>query len=304
MKRLGRFLTACVLAMLAAGNLAHAEPLDAGQTSVTAGPISSGPVIAQGIGGFDGAGIAASATATSPQQGSGAQNPEAGPTFTYVPIPNNVTVGAVGAAVFQGGAIVNPQPGSQQACPSGQTGYYVYDANGQFVGIVCVPNAAPSSAPPPSSPEIALAEEASSRQPWPRLTVGVNPDIGITGLDSWFWLGPGDATMPPASATAGPLTVAVRAALVDTLWDFGDGSRIDTGLDLGQAYPSRSAVRHGYQTDSYRRPNGYAVLATLRFGVWYSVNSGPWRFLGTKAKSYHLPYLVNQIQPEGVPTKP
>lgn len=304
MRRAFPLVAILLIAVLSPVIPGRAESVDSDRGSVSVGPTSSGPVIAQGTGGFDGAGIAASGTATAPQQSSGAQNPEAGPIFTYVPIPDNVTVGAVGAAVFQGGAIVNPQPGSQQACPAGQTGYYVYDANGQFVGIVCVPNAAPSSAPPPTSPEIALAEEASSRQPWPRLTVGVNPDIGITGLDSWFWLGPGDATLPPASATAGPLTVTVTAALVDVLWDFGDGSRSDTGVDLGQAYPSRSAVRHVYQTDSYRRPNGYAVLATLRFGVWYSVNSGPWRYLGTKAKSYHLPYLVYQIQPEGVPTKP
>jgi len=199
--------------------------------------------------------------------------------------------------------IVIARPQSQPACPAGQTGYYVYDANGQFAGIVCVPTATPSPATPQATLEIALAEEASSRQPWPRLMVGISPDIGITGLDSWFWL-TGTATMPPASATAGPLTVTVRAALVDVLWDFGDGSRIDSGLDLGQAFPGRSAIRHVYQTDSYQRSNGYAVGASLRFGVWYSVNSGPSRFLGTKVKSYNLPYVVNQIQPEGVPSKP
>jgi hypothetical protein len=34
------------------------------------------------------------------------------------------------------------------------------------------------------------------------------------------------------------------------------------------------------------------------------VNAGPWRFLGTKGKSYALSYAVNQIQPEGVPASP
>jgi hypothetical protein len=152
--------------------------------------------------------------------------------------------------------------------------------------------------------ELALAQEASSRQAWPRLTVGVNPDRGLTGLASWFWLTPSNATMPPASATAGPLTVTVRAALLDVLWDFGDGGRTDSGLGLGQPYPRQSSIGHVYQTDTYQQPGGYQVAATLRFGVWYSVNAGPWRFLGTKAKSYALSYAVNQIQPEGVPTSP
>jgi hypothetical protein len=110
--------------------------------------------------------------------------------------------------------------------------------------------------------------------------------------------------MPPASATAGPLTVTVRAALLDVLWDFGDGGRTDSGLSLGQAYPRQSSIGHVYQTDTYQQPGGYQVAATLRFGVWYSVNAGPWRFLGTKGKSYALSYAVNQIQPEGVPASP
>jgi len=172
-----------------------------------------------------------------------------------------------------------------------------------FVGIVCVPNATtPNSTI--GSTALSLADEASSRQPWPRLAIGVNPDTGVTGLESWFWLAPGTAAMPEASATAGPLTVIVKAALADVLWEFGDGGQTDSGLNLGQAYPSQSTVRHVYQTDSYQRSGGYQVLATLRFGVWYSVNAGPWRFLGTKAKSYSLSYVVNQIQPEGVPTTP
>jgi hypothetical protein len=151
---------------------------------------------------------------------------------------------------------------------------------------------------------LALAQEASSRQAWPRLTVGVNPDRGLTGLASWFWLTPPNAAMAPASATAGPLTVTVRAALLDVSWDFGDGGRTDSGLGLGQAYPRQSSIGHVYQTDTYQQPGGYQVAATLRFGVWYSVNAGPWRFLGTKAKSYALSYAVNQIQPEGVSASP
>jgi hypothetical protein len=270
---------------------------------VKIGPVPTGPVVTQGGAGFDNSGISAIASATTPQTGAG-QNSGSGLTFTYVPIPDNILVTVGGPPQANNGVIAKPGTGFQAACPSGQTGYYVYDSSGQYAGVVCVPNATTTPTGPGSATEIALAELASSRQPWPNLTVGVNPNIGLTGLQSWFWLRPGTASMPAVSATAGPLTVTVRAVLMDALWDFGDGSRADAGLDLGQPYPRESVIRHIYQTDTFQRAGGYQVHATLRFGVWYSVNSGPWRFLGTKAKSYSLAYPVNQIQPEGVPAKP
>ncbi len=267
------------------------------------GPSSAGPVVTQGLAGFDNAGITALASASTPRTGA-EQTASSGLTFTYVPIPDNTLVSVGGPPQATNGVIAKPGTGFQAACPPGQTGYYVYDSSGMFAGVVCVPNATSTPTGPTSATEIALAEQASSRQPWPNLSVGVNPDTGLTGLQSWFWLRPANATMPAASATAGPLTVTVRAVLIDVLWDFGDGSRTDAGLDLGQAYPRESAIRHTYQTDTFQFAGGYQVRATLRFGVWYSVNSGPWRFLGTKAKSYSLAYSVNQIQPEGVSASP
>lgn len=302
MNRIAALISAGFVAALVSTQSAQAEPVNPDFGSVNVGPVTSGPVLAQGAAGFDANGISAAAAASSPP-GVAPGNAGAGPSFTYVAIPNNMVVTTGGPPQATNGIIANPGTGLQSACAPGQTGYYVYDSNGMFVGVVCVPNGTATTAPV-SATVLALAEEASSRQPWPRLTVGVNPDTGLTGLDSWFWLAPGNAAMPPASATAGPLTVTVKAALADILWDFGDGSGIDAGLNLGQAYPSQSFVRHVYQTDSYQRSAGYQVLATLRFGTWYSVNAGPWRFLGTKAKSYSLSYVVNQIQPEGVPTTP
>jgi hypothetical protein len=283
-------------------SLGWAELPDPTASSITIGPTSRGPVITEGTAGFGNAGIAAAASASTPQTGS-QQNLNTGLTFTYTPIPDNTLVAVGGPPQANNGVIAKPGTGFQPACPPGQIGYYVYDSAGQFAGVVCVPNST-ATPTPGSAAEVALAEEASSRQPWPNLQVGVNPDRGLTGLQSWFWLRPANAAMPLASATAGPLTVTVRAALIDVLWDFGDGSRADAGLDLGQAYPRESAIRHVYQTDTFQLAGGYQVLATLRFGVWYSVNSGAWRFLGTKAKSFSLSYSVNQIQPEGVPANP
>ena len=301
MKRMVALISICFVAALASGQIAHAEPVNPDWKSVDVGPVDAGPVVGQGVVGFGNSGISAAASATAAKTGAG-QNLSSGLTFTYTPIPDNTLV-TVGPPQANNGVIAKPGTGFQPACPPGQTGYYVYDSAGQFAGVVCVPNST-ATPTPGSAAEIALAEEASSRQPWPNLSVGVNPDRGLTGLQSWFWLRPANAAMRPASATAGPLTVTVRAALIDVLWDFGDGSRTDAGLDLGQAYPRESAIRHVYQTDTFQLAGGYQVLATLRFGIWYSVNSGSWRFLGTKAKSFSLSYSVNQIQPEGVPANP
>jgi hypothetical protein len=297
MRRLVRRLAVPLFVSLLGAGTVHtvgwAEVPDSTSSTVTVGPTSNGPVVTQGIAGFDNNGIAAAAGASSPQTGA------LGQTFTYTPIPDNLLVTSAWPPVVQSGVIANPGTGFQPACPPGQTGYYVYDSTGSFAGVLCVPTTTTGT-----PGELALAQEASSRQAWPRLTVGVNPDRGLTGLASWFWLTPSTATMPPASATAGPLTVTVRASLIDVLWDFGDGGRTDSGLSFGQAYPHQSSIGHVYQTDTYQEPGGYQVAATLRFGVWYSVNAGPWRFLGTKAKSYALSYAVNQIQPEGVPASP
>src|ERR1700738_92208 len=205
------------------------EGPDSTSSTVTIGPTSNGPVVTQGTAGFDGGGIAAAASAGSPQAGS------SGATFTYTPIPDHLLIATAGPPVVRSGVIANPGPGFQPACPPGQTGYYVYDSTGSFAGVLCVPTTTTGT-----PGELALAQEASSRQTWPRLTVGVNPDRGLTGLASWFWLTPSSAAISPASATAGPLTVTVRAALLDVLWDFGDGGRTDSGLSLGQAYPRQS----------------------------------------------------------------
>jgi hypothetical protein len=301
MNRICQFLVAGTVATLATTASAHAEPVDSGQTSVNVGPVSAGPVVSQGTAGFGNAGITAAA-AVNTTGNKGEQNLGSGLSFTYTAIPDNTLVTVGGPPQAINGVIPKPGTGFQTACPPGQTGYYVYDSTGQFAGVLCVPNGVATATG--SAAVIALAQQASSREPWPLLTVSVNPATGITGLQSWFWLAPGNAAMPPASATAGPLTVTVRAALIDVLWVFGDGSRLDSGKSLGQAFPQPSNVRHVYETDTYGLSSGYQAGATLRFGVWYSVNGGPWQFLGTKARSYSLSYVVNQIQPEGVSPTP
>ncbi len=283
---------AAFAAVLLLPSVATAEaPGNEGGT-VDVGPVSNGPVVSQGSAGYDPNGITAAAS-TKPS-GSGTTSTE--PNYTYRPVPNN-SVPAPGVQ-NNNGVLSNPNAAIPiPACPVGQTGYYVYDSNGNSLGIVCVPNPTDSLLPP-TTPEIALADQASSRQPWPALTLGINPSAGLTGLPSWFWLS-GSAAMPDAVASSGPLTVRVRARLAGVSWEFGDGLGYDS-QDLGQAYPAQSDVQHLYQTDTYRLSSGYSVVAVLRYLVTYSVNSGPWMTLGVKTRPFSQQYLVYQLQPEAV----
>lgn len=105
--------------------------------------------------------------------------------------------------------------------------------------------------------------------------------------------------MPIATASAGALTVQVRATLTDVVWDFGDGSpEFESGTGLGHAFPQESDVSHTYQTAS--SGSGYAVRTALRYAVEYSVNGGPWTNFGTKSTAFTASYQVGQAQPEAV----
>ena len=293
MKRRGLKHSAMVAlaALLWAPAAARAEAPGGEGGTVNVGPVSNGPVVSKGSAGYDPNGI----TATASTQPAGSGTTSTGPDYIYRPVPYNSVPGA--NIQNNNGVLSNPAPGGipVSACPAGQTGYYVYDSNGNSLGIVCVPNPTDSLLPP-TTPELALAHEASSRQPWPALRLGINPSAGLTGLPSWFWLS-GSATMADATASSGPLTVRVRARFAGVSWEFGDGIGYDS-LGLGQAYPAPSDIQHLYQTDTYRLSNGYTVIAILRYLVTYSVNSGPWKALGVKTRPISHQYLVYQLQPE------
>jgi hypothetical protein len=268
------------------------DPNDHGTVQV--GPVTNGTVVSQGSAGYDPNGITASASSA---PGGSATTASTAPVYVYHPVPGNAAPGSCPTAQPDG-TVSNPCAQiPTSVCPPAQTGYYVYDSNGNALGLVCVPNPTDSLAPP-TTPELALADEASSRQPWPVLRLGINPSTGLTGLPSWFWLS-GSASMQDAVASSGPLTVRVRARLEGVSWEFGDGLGYDS-IDLGQAYPAQSDIQHLYQTDTYHVSNGYAVAAILRYLVTYSVNGGPWRTLGVKTRPITQQYLVYQLQPEAV----
>lgn len=283
--------------------IVQAEPNgDSSLSTVTVAPPTSGPMGTEGSAGYGQAGIQASASSTEQGTSKRGGGYYSGGGYTYQPILNNTVNAPYPVQYTAQGYLIKPlATPTQAACPPAQTGYYVYAPDGSPAGIVCVPNV-PASAPA-GSPVQQLAQQASSQQPWPNLVAGANPNVGVSGLASWFWLGGGSANLPQATASAGPLTVAVRASLANMVWDFGDGTLYDSGSSFGRPYPQQSDVTHIYQTDSYGLNGGYQLTVTLQFAVEYSVNSGPWQALGTKARVYSSQYPVYQVQPEGVATR-
>ena len=278
-----------LLVVVVAGGTAHAEPIgDPNNSTTSVGPVVVGQTVSQGSAGFNGSGTQSQADSRTNQSvtGSGLTPPGASGSsnLTYQPVQNRVAPGG------------GPVP-LLVACPPGNTPYAVLDATGTLVGTVCVSNQSPSVGP--VSTPLQLAQLASAQQPWPSLQVGINPGTGLTGLASWFWLR-GNPQMPDATASAGPLTVTVRATLIDVVWDFGDGRGISSGTDLGQAFPAQSSIQHVYQTDTFGRPSGYSCVALVRYQVTYSVNGGPFAELGIKAQPYSTSYQVNQLQPQAV----
>lgn len=266
---------------------AWAEPVTPGQATVNVAPVVTGPTVSTGSAGFNGSGTNSEANSQTTQGAPPTPLPQPGGSgssnFTYTPIQNGVAPG--------GGSVV-----ALVACPPGSTPYALFDATGAFVGTVCVSNQAPAASP--LSTPVQLAEQASAQQPWPALQVSINPGIGLTGLASWYWLA-GNPQMPDATATAGPLTVTVHATLIDVVWDFGDGSGLSSGTDLGRAFPAQSSIQHVFESDTFERP-GYKCTALVRYRATYSVNGGPFAELGVKANPYSISYTVNQLQPEAV----
>ena len=291
-----RYLPVLLFALIAAlfPVVAHAEPIDRERQVITVQTTPPGPVVAQGTAAFGPSGTQASA------QSHGPDRPEAvtsGPGVTFAPVPNNL-INDTGAPWIDQFGVLHQNPGfPATACPAGQTGFFVFNPQGVNQGVVCV--SAQQGGQPVSSPVLQLAQQASASQPWPVLNLGVSPTIGLTGLSSWFWL-TGSARMPDATASAGGLTVTVRATLVDVVWDFGDRSAAESGTDLGRPFPAPSGVQHVYQADSRAFAGGYPLNAILRFRVTYSVNGGPFTELGIKARRYTATYVVNQLQPEAV----
>lgn len=148
--------------------------------------------------------------------------------------------------------------------------------------------------PPPADPR-ELAERLRDQLPVPRVSVEINPDRGVVGVDSWFWIDGYDGSALTRSTDAFGWLVEVEARVSHYEWSFGDGTVVSSDSP-GRAYPNRSTVRHVYERSSAGLPQGYPVDVSFVFEVRYRVDGGTWIVLPGITRTSRVDYPVRESQ--------
>ena len=146
--------------------------------------------------------------------------------------------------------------------------------------------------PPPPSPE-QLAAIAADRA----MDLAQNPEleiapsrIGLTGLDSFFWLAE-EPRPVQATASAGGLSVTAEAQPVQYVWDFGDDTDKVTE-DPGRPWTRwrDGSVAHMYETRAR-----YDVAVEVVWSARWRIGAGTWVPLGFFSNSDSREYPVRQM---------
>ncbi len=133
------------------------------------------------------------------------------------------------------------------------------------------------------------ARDLLARVEFPPVTIAVSPALGLTGLDSWFWIDGTDGAPITLSRTDFGISVDLEVRLAGVAWDFGDGTHVDAGL--GKAYPARSDVAHTFESKG-----GRTVTAAFRFAARYRVDGADWVDLGPVPRSVSRTYDVVEVR--------
>jgi hypothetical protein len=136
------------------------------------------------------------------------------------------------------------------------------------------PDPAAPDGPSPEELAAIAADRAMSMAESPRLEMAPG-SIGLTGLDSYFWL----ATTPrPVSATAEApgLSVTAEAHPIRYMWRFGDGGERATD-HAGRRWTRR---RPGNIAHMYETRGRYAVEVEVLWEARWRIGSGGWLPLG------------------------
>ena len=132
-------------------------------------------------------------------------------------------------------------------------------------------------------------DQAVALAPDPQLEVAPGR-IGLTGLDSYFWLADPPTTV---SATAGVpgLPVTAQAVPVQFIWSFGDGQELVT-TNAGTRWTpySKGAISHLYETKGI-----YDLSVSVIWAASYSVNGGSWTPIGNFSTSDARRYPVREM---------
>jgi hypothetical protein len=175
---------------------------------------------------------------------------------------------------------------------AGETSFMLY-CDGELVGLVWRKiNPAPR---PAALTPIEIAERLRREIPLPAGSVRMNPDMGLVGTESWFWIEGyrGEPLTSSTDALGVPVTVEARPTTYH--WSFGDGTTLETTAP-GTAYPDRSEVRHVFEKSSSSMPGGYPVEVRFGFAVRYSTNGGAWVDLPPITRTASARYQVRESQ--------
>jgi hypothetical protein len=167
--------------------------------------------------------------------------------------------------------------------------------DGEAIGVVwlTVGGGGPPGGGALSPEEIAMS--LRERIPVPSVAIRVNPERGLVGVESWFWIDGYDGSPISESTEAFGTPVKVEARVDRYEWSFGDGGTL-VAETPGRPYPQRSDVRHIYERSSFGQPNGYQVEVGFVFSVRYRVGNGGWIELPGIERIAQAAYPVRESQ--------
>ena len=149
--------------------------------------------------------------------------------------------------------------------------------------------------PAPALDPETIAMHIRDEIPVPNAEIRINPDRGLVGVDSWFWIEGYDGSPIEDSTDAFGQLVEVEARVTSYEWSFGDGDTI-MAKTPGRLYPHRSEIRHTYQGSSAGLASGYPVEVTFTFEVRYRVDGGGWIELPVITRVAETSYPVRESQ--------
>ena len=174
---------------------------------------------------------------------------------------------------------------------------YVFSPAGGADCASFISPAAPQPSEPgapngPSPEQLAAiaADEAMSLAESPQLEMAPGA-IGLTGLDSYFWLD-GEPRPVVATAEAPGLSVTAEAHPIQYVWRFGDGAERTT------AYPGRAWTRRkpGNIAHMYETRGRYTVEVEVVWEARWRIGGGDWMPLGYFTNSDSDRYPVRQVR--------
>jgi hypothetical protein len=242
-------------------------------------------------------------------------------TDPFEPWPSTVSVGTNPDSVIVESEVHGTLPGgsgthasgSGASChsePIGNVGQSLYEefwarpanefpfmvwCDGEAVGVVWLTVGGAGSPPTAALSPEQIAMRLRERIPIPNVRIEVNPERGLVGVESWFWIEGYDGEPIVESTDAFGRSVEVEARVERYEWSFGDGKVIKTA-NPGRPYPERSDVRHVYQRSSLGYSMGYTVEAGFFFSVRYRVGGGGWIDLPGIERVAQTRYPVRESQ--------